>query len=116
MLPSLTLLLVFQLTGEIISRSFDLPVPGPVIGMILLFCALVLRGGPNDDMQETSHGILQHLSLLFVPAGTGVMVHLTRVGNEWLPLLVSLLVSTLLTLGVTALVMCFCKRLQRKGA
>lgn len=107
MISSLTWLLVFQLAGEIIARSLNLPVPGPVLGMLLLFLALVLRGGPGEELQSTSQGLLQHLSLLFVPAGTGIMVHLHRVADEWLPLLVSLVVSTLATLFVTALVMKF---------
>jgi hypothetical protein len=59
-------------------------------------------------LQTTSQNLLQHLSLLFVPAGTGIMVHLHRVADEWLPLLLSLLISTAATLIVTALVMKLC--------
>jgi holin-like protein len=98
-------LLLCQLLGEIIARGLNLPVPGPVLGMLLLFLALVLRGGPDEELQNTSQGLLQHLSLLFVPAGTGIMVHLHRVADEWPALLASLLISTLATLIVTALVM-----------
>ena len=105
MLSALTQLLIFQLTGEIIARGLNLPVPGPVIGMLLLFVALVLRGGPGKELQTTSQTLLQHLSLLFVPAGAGIMVHLHRVSDEWLPLLLSLVISTAATLVVTALVM-----------
>ena len=111
MISALSALLVFQLIGEVLARSFNLPIPGPVIGMFMLFVALVLRGGPGKELQSTSHDLLQHLSLLFVPAGTGIMVHLHRVSDEWLPLLVSLLVSTLATLVVTALVMKLCQRI-----
>ena len=110
MLSALTQLLIFQLAGEIIARGLNLPVPGPVIGMLLLFVALLLRGGPGKDLQTTSQTLLQHLSLLFVPAGAGIMVHLHRVANEWLPLLLSLVVSTLATLVVTALAMKLCQR------
>lgn len=110
MLSALTTLLVFQLVGEVLARSLDLPVPGPVIGMLLLFLALVLRGGPSQELRTTGQTLLQHLSLLFVPAGTGIMVHLSRVGNEWLPLLLSLLISTAAALAVTALVMKWCQR------
>lgn len=105
MIAALTQLLLFQLAGEVITRAMNLPVPGPVLGMLMLFIALALRGGPSGELQSTSQGLLQHLSLLFVPAGTGIMVHLHRVGDEWLPLLLSLLISTVATLMVTALVM-----------
>lgn len=108
MLSALTQLLIFQLIGEVFARWLSLPVPGPVIGMLLLFASLVLRGGADQELQTTSQNLLQHLSLLFVPAGTGVMLHLHRVADEWLALLAALLISTLATLIVTALVMKLC--------
>ena len=110
MIASLTILLALQLLGEVIARGLDLPVPGPVLGMLFLFLWLVLRSGPSHELQTTSNALLQHLSLLFVPAGTGIMVHLHRVGDEWLPLLLSLVFSTAATLAVTALVMKACLR------
>lgn len=105
MLAALTQLLMFQLAGEVVARGFALPIPGPVIGMALLFLFLALRRGPGEELQKTAQGLLQHLSLLFVPAGTGVMLHLHRLQDEWLPLVLSLLVSTAATLAVTALTM-----------
>lgn len=113
MLIALTQLLLFQLAGEVIARSLNLPVPGPVLGMFLLFLILLLRGGPGAELQTTSQTLLRHLSLLFVPAGTGIMVHLHRVADEWLALLLSLLLSTLATLAVTALVMRLCQGSHR---
>lgn len=105
-MPSaLTQLLIFQLIGEVLARGLSLPVPGPVIGMLLLFASLVIRDGVSKELQDTAQTLLQHLSLLFVPVGTGVMLHLHRVADEWLPLLLSVLISTLATLVVTALVM-----------
>jgi len=105
MLAALTLLLIFQLAGEAIALYFVLPVPGPVIGMGLLFAALALRGGASLDLRNTAQNLLQHLSLLFVPAGVGVMLHVQRMADEWLPIVVALVVSTLLTIVVTALVL-----------
>lgn len=105
MLSAITQLLLFQLAGELIARGLELPVPGPVLGMVLLFAMLVLRGGVDGELQTTAQSLLQHLSLLFVPAGAGIMLHLHRVADEWLPLTLSLLVSTFATLAVTALVM-----------
>ena len=105
MLAALTTLLVFQLAGEVIAQVFALPVPGPVIGMALLFAALVMRGGANASLRDTANGLLAHLSLLFVPAGVGVMVHFSRLGEEWLPIAVALVASTVLTIAVTAVTM-----------
>jgi holin-like protein len=103
MLQALTVLLVFQLLGEVISQSFALPVPGPVVGMALFFVALALPRIRSERMREPAQNLLQHLSLLFVPAGVGVMLHGERVGAEWLPILAALVLSTVLAIAVAAL-------------
>jgi len=106
MLAFITLLLVCQLLGEVAARILDLPLPGPVIGMVLLFVGLTIRGGEAPErLQSTAQGLLEHLSLLFVPAGVGVMLHLSLVAEEWLPITAGLIVSTIATIAVTALVM-----------
>jgi holin-like protein len=105
MLAALTVLLVYQLIGEIVVVVLRLPVPGPVLGMALLFVTLIVRGAVGDDLRQAANGLLRHLSLLFVPAGVGVMAHLGRLTDEWWPIAVSLVVSTLVTIAVTALVM-----------
>lgn len=105
MLGALTILLVFQLIGETISHVLDLPVPGPVIGFMLLLAVLAIRGGVPAELRTTTTGMLQHFALMFVPAGVGVMVHLSRLREEWLPITASLVLSTLLTIASTALAM-----------
>jgi holin-like protein len=114
MLGAITILLVYQLLGEVIALVFKLPVPGPVIGFAALFLTLVVRGAVGDSLRETANGLLGHLSLLFVPAGVGVMVHLGRLRDEWLPIVVALVLSTAITIAVTALVMQGLMRLRRR--
>ena len=110
MLAAITLLLVFQLAGEVLAHALGLPVPGPVIGLALLFAALAARRQVAASVRDTANGLLSHLSLLFVPAGTGVLVHLDRLGNELAPIGIALVASTVLTIAVTALTM---RRLMR---
>lgn len=105
MLGALTFLLIFQLLGEVIARALACPVPGPVIGMALLFIALLLKGGPGESLRQTATSLLQHLSLLFVPAGTGIVLYGDRIAAEWRPLVVAVVGSTALTIVVTALVL-----------
>lgn len=114
MLSALTLLLLLQLIGEIFVQFFALPVPGPVIGLLLLFSALLIRGRLGDELRNTANSLLQHLSLLFVPAGAGVMIHASRVADEWLALSVALVGSTLLSMAATALTLKFF--LRRRSA
>ena len=112
MLNTFSLLLLYQLIGEIVARLAHLPVPGPVIGMILFFLTLLIKKSVSDEIKSGTSVLLQHLSLLFVPAGTGVMLYLERVGSEFLPIVVSLIASTFIGLAVTALVL---KLMTRKS-
>jgi len=94
-------LLSFQLAGEALSRALHLPVPGPVIGMALLLLALQLGAARGEGLRAVATGLLSHLSLLFVPAGVGVILHAHLLASQWLPLAVSLVASTAATLAVT---------------
>lgn len=104
-LKYIALLLLCQLLGEVSVVWSGLPVPGPVVGMLLLFTGLALRGGVSDGLGDLVDGLLKHLSLLFVPAGVGVMLHIAMLREEWVAISAALLVSTLLTILVTGLLM-----------
>lgn len=105
MLRSLTILIVCQFVGEVIVRVTGLPLPGPVLGLVLLLALLMLRGGPDEEMKSTSSGLLRHLLLLFVPAGAGVVTQLNVLGQNLPAAIVAIGVSTALGLAVTAWVM-----------
>jgi len=105
MLEYLTLILACQLIGEFAVSTANIPFPGPLAGMILLFVFLVFRGDIPEELGNVSGALLNNLSLMFVPAGVGVMAHFELLGTDALPLSIALVVSTLLTIAVTALVM-----------
>lgn len=115
MLAALTLLLLCQLVGEVTVLALGLPIPGPVLGMLYLFLLLVVRRGPTESQETTSTELLRHLSLLFVPAGVGVMLHAHRIAEEWLPIGIALVGSTLLGLAATALTLQLVTRLLGRG-
>jgi holin-like protein len=110
MLEAVATLLVFQAVGEVLSYGLRLPVPGPVLGMALLLGLLLIRPSTIERLRPTSLELLKHLSLLFVPAGVGVMLHVARISKEWLPIVVALLISTALAIAVTALVVTWTAR------
>jgi holin-like protein len=101
MIGAFAVLLAFQLAGETLVRLLGLPVPGPVLGMTLLLLALLVRGTAPIALATTARGLLACLALLFVPAGVGIIVHAERVAAEWLPLAVTLVASTAITMVVT---------------
>lgn len=101
MIRGLTLLLLLQVVGEVIVGVTGLPVPGPVVGMVLLFGWLQWRRPAADaGTVRAADGLLRHLQLLFVPAGVGVITHLAVLRSEALPIGVSLVVSWLVALAV----------------
>jgi holin-like protein len=105
MINTLTLFLVYQLAGELLVRALGFPIPGPVIGMALLFITLLAKGRVSEELKNDTASLLQHLSLLFVPAAAGIMLHVQRVADEWLPLSAALIISTFAGMAVTGLVL-----------
>jgi holin-like protein len=102
MIEAIATLLIYQLIGETLSFGLGLPVPGPVIGMALLLATLALRPTLLVRIKATGATLLSHLSLLFVPAGVGVMVHFARLSDEGVAIIAAVVGSTLLTIVATA--------------
>ncbi|MDW7643531.1 MAG: CidA/LrgA family protein [Desulfuromonadales bacterium] len=102
MVKGLSILLVMQFVGEIISRGLDIPIPGNVLGMGLLLVALGLGIVRLEWVQEAADLLLSHLALLFVPAGVGVMVYLDLIARQWLPIVAATVISTFVVMAVTA--------------
>ncbi|AWN36031.1 CidA/LrgA family protein [Methylobacterium radiodurans] len=128
MIASLTLILLAQLAGEALARGAGLPVPGPVIGMALLLAFLVLRDrGPrpllrlmpkpllDGTLEGTGRGLLANLSLMFVPAGAGIVGRLDVVQAQGLKLALVIVVSTGAALVATVLAFVGMQRLLDRG-
>jgi holin-like protein len=109
-LNALTLLVSCQFVGEVLARGIGLPIPGPVLGLLLLLAGLIVRerlghGGPGEGLKTTANGLLGNLGLLFVPAGVGVVTQLGALGGNFVPVAVAMLVSTFVGLMVTGWIM-----------
>ncbi len=93
--------------GELLARALHLPVPGPVIGMVILFAYLLLRHGGDgaapDALSRTADALLTNLGLLFIPAGVGVVIYGPLLVRDWAPISVAVFGGTLLGIGVTGL-------------
>jgi putative effector of murein hydrolase LrgA (UPF0299 family) len=124
MIASLSLILLCQLIGEIAVRGLGLPMPGPVIGLLLLLILLLARDrfaplarGPlqGDGVERASRGLLAHLSLLFVPAGVGVVQQLDLLTQHGVAVLAILAVSVVVTLLVTVVTFMVASRLLTRS-
>lgn len=114
-LRGLAWLLAFQTTGELLSRALHLPFPGPVVGMLMLLPAL-RWGLVREPVSGCADFLLQHLSLLFVPVGVGVMTHLSLIAQYGFRILIVLVVSTLSGLLVTVLMLRLFNNRERSRA
>ena len=113
MLKSIFIIFLFQLIGESAQKYFELTIPGPVIGLILLLISFILlKNNKNffvnkvkNEISSTAIHISNYLSLLFVPIGVGVVMHLSYLEKNYIEVLGVIFFSTILTIGFTALVM-----------
>ena len=111
MIVAFLLLISCELVGEVTRQAFNLPIPGPVVGMFFLAAVLAFRKDkPNapaipDALGRTAETLISHMGLLFVPAGVGIITEAGLLQEEWLPIVAGLIGSTVLSLAVTGLVM-----------
>jgi holin-like protein len=110
MIASFSLILLCQLAGEVFVRALHLPIPGPVIGLVLLLVLLFARDrfsllarGPlgGEGVEQASRAMLANLSLLFIPAGVGVVQKLDLLAEHGVAIIVILAVSVVVTLLAT---------------
>jgi holin-like protein len=101
-LSGLTLLLLLQVLGEGISRGLGLPIPGPMVGFLLAVIALKLFTGLRAPMTLGANALLPNLSLLFIPAGVGMVMYLHELQRDGVAIAVALVVSVWVGLAVTA--------------
>lgn len=97
-------LVLFLAVGEGVSRALSLPVPGSVVGMVLLTAALRLGAVPPVLVRDAAGLLLRHMGLLFVPAGAGVMRYTGLLRAEWPAIVGAGVVSTLAVMAVVGLV------------
>lgn len=100
MLKGFALLLLFQCLGLLFVSVFHLPVPGPVLGMMLLL-AYCLCFTPSQDLQTTSQGLLAYLPLFILPASAGIVNYGELMRSAWLPISLALVVSLIISFCVT---------------
>ncbi len=111
MIHAIIILLACQLGGEVLARGLGLPIPGPVLGMLALVALLAIIPPLRDLMRPVTAGFLGHLSLLFVPAGVGVVGHIDALGHQALGIALAIVGSTALAIAAGALTFAFVARL-----
>ena len=111
MLNSIFIILLFQLIGEFIQKFFELSIPGPVIGLIFLLSVMLIikkinkqDTGFETKLVNSAENLLTYLPLLFIPLGVGVVMHLSLLEENLVPVILVIIIGTLLTLALTGFV------------
>ena len=123
MLETLFIIFMFQLVGEAAQKMSGLPVPGPVIGLILMLSCLTLYKKQQNGHLETlrsqlilaSETLIKYLSLLFVPIGVGVVMHLQLLESQLIKVFAILLIGTITTIVFTAFIFLRLSRVKKDG-
>ena len=112
MLGAIFLIFLFQLIGEATQKYFALPVPGPVIGLVLMLVCLLwskridvpVVAGFRCKLVTTSQQLIGYLSLLFVPIGVGVIMHLKLLETQLVQIIGVITIGTITTIVFTAFI------------
>ena len=122
MLKSLFIIFFYQLLGEAIQKFFEINIPGPVIDLILLLLTFIFFSKKFTqskkiikEISTISHQIINYLSLLFVPIGVGVVMHINYLGDNLFTIFSIIIIGTLATLVFTAFVMEKIINLEKKN-
>lgn len=98
MLKGLTWLVLLQLLGTLLSASWLPMLPGAIIGMLLLFGVLIVRGQVGDPLNQAASGLLAYLPLLLVVPAAGIMLAGDALREDSLAIAVALVLSLLVTI------------------
>ncbi|MCF6460179.1 CidA/LrgA family protein [Clostridium sp. Cult3] len=102
-LKQFSLILIILFWGQIIQQKADIPIPGTVLGMVILLILLMARIIKVERVEKITKILLEHLILFFVPAGIGIITVLDKIEDIWIPLLIILFISTMVVMIVTGL-------------
>ena len=107
MLKGIIILLLFHFLGECIAKFFELLVPGPVIGMVLLLIFLLIKKGSFTSLDNAVALHLRYLPLLFIPAAMGIITQIDIITREFWAIAIALFAGTLVALVFAAKFMDF---------
>lgn len=113
LLRQFCIIVVICFIGSFLSTILQLPIPGNVLGLIILLVCLCTGIIKLDKIDLISKFLLDHLAFFFLPAGVGLVASYGLIKNSWPILLVICFISTIIIMAVTSLVV---TALKNKGA
>lgn len=117
-LKQLCIVLVLLSLGEILNLRFNIPIPGTILGMVILLFLMMISVIKLKTIEHISSILLDNLALFFVPANVGIIVLYDQIKTVWVRLIIVLILSTIIVMAVTGLTVQFLDRAiskQKKG-
>lgn len=104
------IILGVYLLGELISGIFSLPIPGNILGMLILLALLCTKIIKLEQIETVSNFLLDHLAFFFIPAGVGLMSSVEIIKDTWLKLIIVCILTTIIIIGVTGTIVQLIKK------
>lgn len=109
------IILGIYLFGELLSSLLHLPIPGNILGMIILFILLYTKVVKVENISNVTNFLLDHLAFFFIPAGVGLMASIGIIKATWWQLLVVCLLTTIIIIGTTGVVVQIISKKKNKN-
>lgn len=113
-LRQLGIVLLILSIGQIIQAKFNLFIPGTILGMMILLVLLLAKVIKLKWIEGITNVLLDHLSIFFVPANIGIMVYFSQIKDIWGKILITVIISTIVVMGVTGAVVKYLDKLMHK--
>ena len=104
------------LVGELLSGLLNLPIPGNILGMLILLLLLCTKILKVKDIETVSNFLLDHLAFFFIPAGVGLMTSIGIIKDTWFKLIFICIITTIIIIASTGLIVQFISRKLNKGS
>lgn len=108
------IILGIYLLGEFISQVLSLPIPGNILGMIILLVLLWTKVVKIEQIETIANFLLDHLAFFFIPAGVGLMTSIGIIKDSWLKLIVVCIATTIIIIASTGLIVQYITRKTNK--
>lgn len=113
-LRQLVIILAFSFLGEILSKGLNLPIPGSVIGLVLLFIALLSGIVKPKDIDVVADFLIDNLAFFFIPAAVGLIVTFYLIKDIWISIFLITCITTVLVMVVTGRTVQFVRKRRDK--
>ncbi|MBC5626428.1 CidA/LrgA family protein [Clostridium sp. NSJ-49] len=108
------IILVLYFIGELISKTFNIPIPGNIIAMILLFVSLCTGIIKVEKVDDISTFFLDHLAFFFIPAGVGLINSFDSIKSSAIQIIIICIITTIIVMAVTGIIVQFTSNMLAK--